>query len=79
MNGVSRISVTEDVALITLRHETSESQLIGKIFSEFSQEGIIIDMISQTAPQGSEMDVSFTTDSHQVVKVLTVISRIRDQ
>ena len=35
MNGVSRISVTEDVALITLRHETSESQLIGKIFSEF--------------------------------------------
>ena len=79
MNGVSRISVTEDVALITLRHETSESQLIGKIFSEFSQEGIIIDMISQTAPQGSQMDISFTTDSHQVVKVLTVISRIRDQ
>ena len=36
-------------------------------------------MIPQTAPQGSEMDVSFTTDSHQVVKVLTVISRIRDQ
>lgn len=79
MNGVSRITTADDVALITIRNETSNPGLIGKIFSEFSGEQIVIDMISQTVPQGSTMDVSFTTDSAQVVKVLTVISRIRDQ
>ena len=78
MNGVSRITTGEDIALITLRTETNNPTLIGKIFSEFSDERIIIDMISQTVPQGSTMDISFTTDSDQVVKVLTVISRIRD-
>ncbi|MEG1687861.1 MAG: ACT domain-containing protein [Angelakisella sp.] len=79
MNGVSRITTADDVALITLRNETNNAPLIGKIFSEFSGEGIVIDMISQTVPQGSTMDISFTTDSNQVVKVLTVISRIREQ
>lgn len=79
MNGVSRITTGDDVALVTLRNETSNPTLIGKIFSEFSHEGIVIDMISQTAPQGSTMDISFTTDSNHVVKVLQVISRIRDQ
>lgn len=79
MNGVSRITTADDVALITIRNETSNPGLIGKIFSEFSGEQIVIDMISQTVPQGSTMDVSFTTDSAQVVKVLAVISRIRDQ
>ena len=79
MNGVSRITTADDVALITLRNETSNPQLIGKIFSEFADDGIVIDMISQTVPQGSTMDISFTTDANQVVKVLQVISRIRDQ
>lgn len=78
MNGVSRITTSDDIALITIRNETNNPVLIGKIFSEFSGEGIVIDMISQTVPQGSTMDISFTTDSAQVVKVLTVISRIRD-
>lgn len=79
MNGVSRITTAEDVALITIRNEVSNPALVGKIFSEFSGESIVIDMISQTVPQGSTMDISFTADSAQVVKVLTVISRIREQ
>lgn len=79
MKGVSRITTADDVALITIRSEDNNPALIGKIFSEFSSEHIVIDMISQTAPQGSTVDISFTTDSQQVVKVLTVISRIRDQ
>lgn len=76
MKGVSRLTTADDVALITLRSENCEQTLIGKIFSEFSDDGIVIDMISQTVPQGS---ISFTTDSQQVVKVLGVISRIRNQ
>lgn len=78
MNGVSRITTGEDIALITLRTETGNPGLIGQIFTEFSGTGIVIDMISQTVPQGSTMDISFTTDAAQVVKVLTVISRIRE-
>lgn len=79
MNGVSRITVAEDISLVTISNQTSDSILIGNIFTEFAREGIVIDMISQTAPQGSTMDISFTTHSQHVVKVLGVISRIKDK
>ena len=42
-------------------------------------EDINIDMISQTAPQGSTQDVSFTTHSSELLKVLQVMSRIREK
>lgn len=79
MNGVSRITVTEDISLITITNQTSDSVLIGNIFTEFAHEGIVIDMISQTVPQGSTMDISFTTHSQHVIKVLEAISRIKDK
>ena len=79
MNGVSRITTKEDISLVTITSQTSESVLIGSIFTEFSRDGVIIDMISQTVPQGSVMEVSFTTDSRQMVKVLAALSRIRDR
>ncbi len=79
MNGVSRITVAEDISLVTISNQTSDSILIGNIFTEFAREGIVIDMISQTVPQGSTMDISFTTHSQHVVKVLEVISRIKDK
>jgi len=78
MNGVSRLSYTEDIVLLTLRCDTHANILIGDIFTEFAKEGIVIDMISQSAPQGSLMDISFTTFSSDMIKVFAVISRIRD-
>ena len=79
MNGVSRITVTEDISLVTMRNSNSNGSIIGEIFQEFSNEDINIDMISQTAPQGSTQDVSFTTHSSELLKVLQVMSRIREK
>lgn len=79
MNGVSHITYTEDVVLITLRSQQGQSSLFTEIFQEFAKERIIIDMISQTAPQGSAVDVSFTVYSTQMVAALQVISRVRDR
>ena len=79
MNGVSRITVAEDMSLVTISSQTSDSVLIGNIFTEFARDGIVIDMISQTVPHGSTMDISFTTHSKHVAQVLGVISRIKDQ
>ena len=79
MNGVSHIALTEDIVLVTVRSQTSENMLIASIFDEFAREDIVIDMISQTAPQGSVMDISFTVYSNQMVQALQVISRVRDQ
>ena len=79
MNGVSRITTHDDVALITIRSQTSDQSLVGEIFNAFATANVVIDMISQTVPQGSTMDISFTTDSQSMVTVLTVINRIKEQ
>lgn len=79
MNGVTRITMTEDIVLVTLRSKTTDNILIASIFDEFAHENIIIDMISQTVPHGAEMDISFTVYADQMVGALSVISRVRDQ
>lgn len=79
MNGVSHITCIEDVVLITLRSQQGPANLFTEIFQEFAKEQVIIDMISQTAPQGSSVDISFTVHSPQMVTALQVISRVRDR
>ena len=45
MNGVTRITMTEDIVLVTLRSKTTDNILIASIFDEFAHENIITDMI----------------------------------
>mgnify|MGYP000889078609 FL=1 len=79
MNGVSHITCTEDVVLVTIRSQRGESGLIAGVFDQLAKEGIVIDMISQTVPQGSVLDISFTLYGRQMVDALRVISRVRDR
>lgn len=47
--------------------------------TEFSEQGINIDMISQSAPTGETADVSFTIDSKDLVRTLSIVQRFRMQ
>lgn len=78
MNGVSKITVCEDVALVTFHKVPAKLSLIAGIFSDFAKAGVNIDMISQTAPQGHNIDISFTLPSEHLIRVLEVVNKFRE-
>ncbi len=78
MNGVSKITVCEDVTLVTFHKVAADAPLIADIFSAFANEQINIDMISQTAPHGHCIDISFTLPSNQLIKVLELVNKFRE-
>lgn len=79
MNGVSKISVTEDISLISFNNVPRDLSVTSQIMTEFSAQNINIDMISQSAPTGETADVSFTVNSEDVVRALAIIQQFREQ
>lgn len=79
MNGVSKLSVTEDISLVNFKNIPRDLCISSRIMTEFAEQGINIDMISQSAPTGETADISFTVDSEQVVRALAIVQRFREQ
>ena len=77
MNGVSKITVTEDISLVNFKNISRDLSVASRIMTEFSEQGINIDMISQSAPTGETADVSFTIDSKDLVRTLSIVQRFR--
>ena len=77
MNGVSKISVTEDVCLISFNNIPRDLSVTSQIMTEFAVQDINIDMISQSAPIGESANVSFTVQSEDLVRALAIIQRFR--
>lgn len=78
MNGVSKITVTEDVALVTFRKVPNDLGVLASIFTQLADAKVNLDMISQTAPQGHRIDISFTLRSSQLVEVLGLANRFQE-
>lgn len=78
MKGVSKINVTEDISLVTFNNIPRDLNLTAKILTEFSAQGINIDMISQSAPVGATANVSFTAASSSLLKTLEIINSYRE-
>lgn len=79
MNAITKISTCEDVVLITLRNFPVDMQFISGIFSKIAQKGINVDMISQTAPIGGKIDLSFTIGEDDLGNMLDVMTTLRGQ
>ena len=77
MNGVTQISVTEDVSLITFIKVPNDLKIISGIFDAVSEAGINIDMVSQTAPQGQHVNFSFTVGNDDTIKVLSLANSLK--
>lgn len=77
MNGVTKLTVTEDVALVTFHRVDASLRFISRVFSDFSDAGINVDMISQTAPTGDFLSVSFTVPGADLVKALAITNKYR--
>lgn len=79
MNGVDKITLTEDIALVTFSKIPADLALISEIFLQFGEQQINIDMISQAAPRGDTTSISFSVSSERLVEVLELINRFREK
>lgn len=61
MDGVSKITSAENVMLISYSDATA--QFMSETLNALAKMGVVVDMISQTAPFGSNIRFSFTASS----------------
>ena len=54
MNGVSKISVCDEIALVSFQRIPSDIATLASIFTRLANAKVNLDMISQTAPQGQD-------------------------
>ncbi len=76
MNGVSKITLSEDISVITFNKLPADTLHTAQILNRFAEGGINIDMISQTAPQGGTVSLSLTVFVEDLAKVLTLCNQM---
>lgn len=72
---ITKISYANDVTLITLSALPS-GKAVSQVLTAFAANGINVDMISQTAPQGGTMRLSFTVSDRDLGQALTILGQI---
>ena len=73
------VTTSSDITLITLQNCPNSISYLHGLLEQISALGINIDMISQSAPTGETADVSFTIDSKDLVRTLSIVQRFRVQ
>lgn len=74
-----KITVTNDVTLVTLQNITADMNFIASIFEDVAKLDIDVDMISLTPVQGATTSVSFTVKDDDMVLLLTYIAKLKEQ
>lgn len=76
MDFVTKLRVGEDIALVTFNKIENDFTKVANVFEEFSKKKIDIDMISQAAPQGDTVSISFTMNDSDIGKVFEIIKTL---
>ena len=74
MYGVSKISVEPGVMMISVQDAAFSAGSLARYLQIFADTGIVVDMISQSAPHGTQLDFSFTASSGDLPLVMKAIS-----
>ena len=74
MYGVSKISVEPGVMMISVQDAAFSADSLARYLKIFADIGIVVDMISQSAPHGTQLDFSFTASSNDLPLVMKAIS-----
>lgn len=62
MNGVTKIKSEQNVMMITFTDADCRTSL-SEALQLFAENGVVVDMICQSAPRGASIDFSFTTNT----------------
>ncbi|MCD8046999.1 MAG: ACT domain-containing protein [Clostridiales bacterium] len=77
--GITKIAYAADVTLITLSSLPSDSRTVASVLTVLSDNGVNVDMISQTTPQGGSIRLSFTISDASLAVALSVLAKLRQE
>lgn len=77
MGNISQVTYCRNIALVTLRNVPCESKIIGEILTAISENGINVDMISQTAPLGQTISIAFTISIDAMGALMPVVNGLK--
>jgi aspartate kinase len=78
-NAVTGMSISKNCLMVTLSRIPADYKLISAIFADLARAQVIVDMISQTAPQDGRVTLSFTTTREDRETVESVIAHLVDK
>ena len=67
MYGVSKITIETDLMMISVQDAAFRGNSLSRYLDIFADTGVVVDMISQSAPHGTNIDFSFTASSLPLV------------
>lgn len=73
MYGVSKITSEQNIMLTTFPEAQYSAQSLAEHLEVFAKAGIVVDMICQSAPRGTEVDFSFTTSYRNLAAVMAAL------
>jgi aspartate kinase len=73
MIKINSITYEDDITVVTLNNFPADAGFLTEIFGEIANSGVSLDMISQTAPTGGSISLSFTLADADFPKALKVI------
>jgi 4-hydroxy-tetrahydrodipicolinate reductase len=76
-SAVSRLFVSKEEALVSLKQITLDPRSITGIFENLGQANINVDLISQTTPVDGKVDISFTVFKRDVAKTTELVQTLR--
>lgn len=77
--GIKKITYASDITLITLSSLPCDSRAVASVLTALSDSGVNVDMISQTAPQGGSIRLSFTISDASLADALAVLAKVRQE
>ena len=74
MYGVSKINIETDLMMISVQDVVFRGNSLSRYLDIFAETGVVVDMISQSAPHGTTIDFSFTASASDLTLVMKAIS-----
>ena len=74
MYGVSKINIEPSLMMISVQDAAFKGNTMARYLQIFADTGVVVDMISQSAPHGTTIDFSFTASSSDLPLVMKAIS-----
>ncbi len=76
MYGVTNLTVTENVSVLSFHRMPDDGKLICALLEKLDEASVNIDAISQTAPYSHNINLSFSISDNDLVTTLTAINEM---
>ena len=74
MYGVSKINIEPSLMMISVQDVEFKGNSLARYLQIFADTGVVVDMISQSAPHGTNIDFSFTASASDLTLVMKAIT-----